>query len=72
MGKKAKDKQTKVSKEAKEAREQKAEEVYCIPWWRDWRQVLLGIIVLVWAVSLVSVTIYDATHPPTQEELLQR
>ncbi len=69
MGKKAKDKQAKVSKEA---REQKNEEVYCIPWWRDWRQVLLGIIVLVWAVSLVSVTIYDATHPPTQEELLQR
>ncbi|MCL6520700.1 MAG: hypothetical protein K6T99_12810 [Armatimonadetes bacterium] len=69
MEKKARDKQPKVSRETKE---QKTEEVYCIPWWRDWRQVLLGIIVLIWAVSLVSVTIYDATHPPTQEELLQR
>jgi len=67
-----KPKDAKQPKGSRETSKPKEEEVCYTPWWRDWRQVLLGVIVLVWAVSLVSVTIYDATHPPTEEELLQR
>ena len=62
----------KETREVKEARQAEEYQGPCIPWWKDWRQVLLGVIVLVWAVSLVSVTIYDYTHPPTTEELLKR
>jgi|GEM_PF-7041027 len=65
-------KPTRQTKETKASREAEPSEEPCVPWWKDWRQVLLGIIVLVWAVSLVSVTIYDYTHPPTTEELLKR
>lgn len=62
----------KAREEPRESIEPREPEVETIPWWRDWRALVLTVVVLAWAVSLVTVTINDALHPPTQEELLQK